>query len=158
MNGLKKIQGVIVKMTRNVLETINSKIKELQKNLILLKSVSLNINKDNLKEDMIKYWGIERGIQICIECVIDISNVIISTLDIEKPDTYKECILVLGNEDIIPQRFAKQISNMVSFRNILVHDYMKIDEEIIINVLKNNLDDFAKFMNYINKWIKEKNY
>lgn len=49
-------------MTRNVLETINSKIKELQKNLILLKSVSLNINKDNLKEDMIKYWGIERGI------------------------------------------------------------------------------------------------
>lgn len=145
-------------MTRNVLETINSKIKELQKNLILLKSVSLNINKDNLKEDMIKYWGIERGIQICIECVIDISNVIISTLDIEKPDTYKECILVLGNEDIIPQRFAKQISNMVSFRNILVHDYMKIDEEIIINVLKNNLDDFAKFMNYINKWIKEKNY
>lgn len=158
MNGLKKIQGVIVKMTRNVLETINSKIKELQKNLILLKSVSLNINKDNLKEDMIKYWGIERGIQICIECVIDISNVIISTLDIEKPDTYKECILVLGNEDIIPQRFAKQISNMVSFRNILVHDYMKIDEEIIINVLKNNLDDFAKFMNYINQWIKEKNY
>lgn len=145
-------------MTRNVLETINSKIKELQKNLILLKSVSLNINKDNLKEDMIKYWGIERGIQICIECVIDISNVIISNLDIEKPDTYKECILVLGNEDIIPQRFAKQISNMVSFRNILVHDYMKIDEEIIINVLKNNLDDFAKFMNYINQWIKEKNY
>lgn len=145
-------------MTRNVLETINSKIKELQKNLILLKSVSLNINKDNLKEDMIKYWGIERGIQICIECVIDISNVIISNLDIEKPDTYKECILVLSNEDIIPQRFAKQISNMVSFRNILVHDYMKIDEEIIINVLKNNLDDFAKFMNYINKWIKGKNY
>ena len=145
-------------MTRNILEIINSKMKELQKNLILLKSVSLNINKDNLKEDMIKYWGIERGIQICIECVIDISNVIISTLDIEKPDTYKECILVLGNEDIIPQRFAKQISNMVSFRNILVHDYMKIDEEIIINVLKNNLDDFAKFMNYINKWIKEKNY
>jgi len=158
MNGLKKIQGVIVKMTRNILEIINSKMKELQKNLILLKSVSLNINKDNLKEDMIKYWGIERGIQICIECVIDISNVIISTLDIEKPDTYKECILVLSNEDIIPQRFAKQISNMVSFRNILVHDYMKIDEEIIINVLKNNLDDFAKFMNYINKWIKEKNY
>ena len=110
------------------------------------------------QEDMIRYWGIERGIQICIECVIDISNVIISNLDIEKPDTYKECILVLSNEDIIPQRFAKQISNMVSFRNILVHDYMKIDEEIIINVLKNNLDDFGKFINDINKWIKEKNY
>lgn len=142
-------------MTRSILDTIDSKIKELQKNLLLLKTVSIDINKENLKEDMIKYWGIERGIQICIECVIDISNIIISSLDIEKPDTYKESILTLGKISIFPSHFAKEISNMVSFRNILVHDYMKVDEEIILNILKNHLDDFVKFMNYIQKWIKD---
>jgi uncharacterized protein YutE (UPF0331/DUF86 family) len=46
---------------------------------------------------------------------------------------------------------------MVSYRNILVHDYMKIDEEIIIDILNNHLDDFAKFIGHINTWI-EKNY
>jgi uncharacterized protein YutE (UPF0331/DUF86 family) len=144
-------------MTRNILGTIEVKMKELQKNLVLLKSVAIIINEENLKEDMIRYWGIERGVQISIECVLDISNIIISALDIEKPDTYRECILTLSKEGILPSKFSSRIANMVSFRNILVHDYMSVDEKIMIDILKNHLNDFIDFMSYINKWIK-KNY
>lgn len=140
-------------MTRNILDIINRKIKELQKNLILLKTTSVNINKENLKEDMLRYWGIERGIQISIECIIDICNIIISTLEIEKPDTYRESILSLAENNILPQKFSKNLANMVSFRNILVHDYTRVDEKIMIDILHNHLDDFGQFINYINKWI-----
>ncbi|AGB18581.1 type VII toxin-antitoxin system HepT family RNase toxin [Thermoanaerobacterium thermosaccharolyticum] len=142
-------------MTKSILETINNKIKELQKNLILLKSVAQDVNKENIKVDMIKYWGIERGIQISIECVIDIANIIISALGIEKPDTYKESILALSKVGVLPQTFARDVSSMVSFRNILVHDYMKVEEKIIVDILKNHLDDFVKYIDYINKWIDE---
>lgn len=44
---------------------------------------------------------------------------------------------------------------MVGFKNILVHDYIKIDEEIILYILKNELDDFVDYMNYINRWLNE---
>lgn len=142
-------------MTKNILDTINIKIKELQKNMILLKDIAYGINQDNLKDDMIKYWGIERGIQISIECVLDISNIIISTLDIEKPDTYREVILLLGKEGVLPQKFAKDIANMVSFRNILVHDYMRVDENIMIDILHNRLNDFAIYIKYINHWLEQ---
>lgn len=142
-------------MTKNILDIINIKIKELQKNMILLKDIAYGINQDNLKDDMIKYWGIERGIQISIECVLDISNIIISTLDIEKPDTYREVILLLGKEGVLPQKFAKDIANMVSFRNILVHDYMRVDENIMIDILHNRLDDFALYIKYINHWLEQ---
>lgn len=144
-------------MTKNIIDIINAKIKELQKNIILLKAAEIKINEENLKEDMLRYWGIERGLQISIECVIDIANIIISSVNIEKPDTYRETILILGNEGILPKSFAKEISNMVSFRNILVHDYTKIDEEIMLDILKNHLDDFGRFIIYINKWLS-KNY
>lgn len=142
-------------MTKSILETINNKIKELQKNLILLKSVAQDINEENIKVDMIKYWGIERGIQISIECVIDIANIIISALGTEKPDTYKESILALSKVGVLPQTFARDVSSMVSFRNILVHDYMRVEERIIVDILKNHLDDFVKYIDYINKWIDE---
>lgn len=142
-------------MTKNIVDLINFKIKELQKNLILLKQVSLDINKDNLKQDMLKYWGIERGLQICVECVIDIANIIISTTDLDKPDSYRETILTLFRLGILPEKFAKQIVGMASFRNILVHDYLRVDEDVIIDVLKNKLDDFAKFINYVQKWLNE---
>lgn len=142
-------------MTRNILDTINLKIKELQKNFILLKSIAVDINEDNLKEDMLRYWGIERGIQISIEYILDISNIIISALDIEKPDTYREVILSLGKNKVLPLSFSKEISNMVSFRNILVHDYTKVDEKIVIDILHNHLDDFPKFVKHINNWVSE---
>lgn len=140
-------------MTRTILDTIDNKMKELQKNLILLKSVAQTINSENLKEDMLRYWGIERGLQISIECVLDIANIIISSLNIEKPDTYRDTILALSKISILPQSFAKNIANMVSFRNILVHDYMSVDENIMLDILKNHLDDFINYMKYINKWI-----
>jgi uncharacterized protein YutE (UPF0331/DUF86 family) len=142
-------------VTRNIVDLINFKIRELQKNLLHLKQVSFEVNKENLKEDIIRYWGIERGIHICVECVLDIANIIISSLGLERPDSYRETILTLYKQGVIPEQFAKQIVGMASFRNILVHDYTRVDEDIILDVLKNRLDDFAVFAQYITKWLEE---
>ncbi|MGB9680331.1 MAG: DUF86 domain-containing protein [Thermoanaerobacteraceae bacterium] len=56
---------------------------------------------------------------------------------------------------VLPQTFARGVSSMVSFRNILVYDYMKVEERMIVDILKNHLDDFVKYIDYINKWIDE---
>ena len=61
-------------LTKDIISLINRKFKELEQNLIYLKQVSYGISKENIKEDIIKYWGIERGIQICIEIVLDIAQ------------------------------------------------------------------------------------
>lgn len=144
-------------MTKDIAELIEYKIRELQKNLLLLKQVSFDINKENLKRDILRYWGIERGLQISVECVIDIANIIISTTELDKPDSYRETILALHRIGVIPEKFAKNIVGMASFRNILVHDYLRVDEEIIIDVLKNKLDDFAEYIKYVQTWL-DKNY
>lgn len=142
-------------LTKDIISLINRKFKELEQNLIYLKQVSYGISKENIKEDIIKYWGIERGIQICIEIVLDIANIIISYSDCHRPSSYRETILSLSELGVIPNSFAKELAKMVGFRNILVHDYVKEDEDIIVDILSNRLEDFIKYMNYINNWIKE---
>lgn len=72
-------------MTEDLVGLIKGKLIDMKGNLIFLKQVSNDITEDNLKEDMIRYWGIERGIQILIESIIDISNILISANNIEKP-------------------------------------------------------------------------
>lgn len=72
-------------MTEDLVGLIKGKLIDMEGNLIFLKQVSNDITEDNLKEDMIRYWGIERGIQILIESIIDISNILISANNIEKP-------------------------------------------------------------------------
>ncbi|NLJ78850.1 MAG: DUF86 domain-containing protein [Tissierellia bacterium] len=142
-------------MTGDIASLIDGKVREMEQNLIFLKQVSIGVTMDNLKEDIIRYWGIERGIQILIETVIDIANIIISANNIEKPHTYRESILELAKLDILPREFTEELSKMVGFRNILVHDYTNVDEEIILNVLHTRLDDFIRYMEYIDRWLKE---
>jgi uncharacterized protein YutE (UPF0331/DUF86 family) len=38
---------------------------------------------------------------------------------------------------------------MTGFRNILVHDYMKLDREIVYNIINNNLIDIESFIKII---------
>lgn len=52
----------------------------------------------------------------------------------------------------MPDDFLENLINMAKFRNILVHDYVPIDHEIVYSVLKNNLDDFDRFSKLIVGW------
>lgn len=145
-------------MTKDIADVIKRKLKELEQNLIYLKQISYDINAENLKSDMIRYWGIERGIQICIECILDIANVIISVSGKEKPDTYREIMLKMSDLKVVSVKFSKKLANMAGFRNILVHDYTKIDSEVIINILKNDINDFMKYTVDVTNWMKENGY
>ncbi|HIH96746.1 MAG TPA: DUF86 domain-containing protein, partial [Thermoplasmata archaeon] len=40
---------------------------------------------------------------------------------------------------------ASKLSKMRAFRNILVHRYGAVDDELVFKVLKKNLGDFKKF-------------
>jgi uncharacterized protein YutE (UPF0331/DUF86 family) len=37
------------------------------------------------------------------------------------------------------------MTRMPKFRNIIVHDYARIDPEIILGILHRNVDDFRRF-------------
>ena len=39
---------------------------------------------------------------------------------------------------------------MVGLRNILSHEYVKIDKRIIYSILKKNLNDFKRFIIFVN--------
>jgi uncharacterized protein YutE (UPF0331/DUF86 family) len=43
---------------------------------------------------------------------------------------------------------------MAKFRNIIVHHYDQVDAEIVVGILKNNLDDFEDFKNTVVSFLK----
>lgn len=62
-----------------------------------------------------------------------------------------------GNKDLraISEKLVNNLIGIANFRNILVHEYDKIDREIIYEKLQNNLDDFKNFkkeiLSFLNK-------
>lgn len=108
-----------------------------------------NSTIEDLKRDHTLRGAVERYMHLSAECVIDVAEMMISELELRKPEEYKESIDILGEAGIIPDEFAYYFSPVAGFRNILVHEYAKIDLEEIHRHLQKDLVDFEKFSKYI---------
>ena len=57
----------------------------------------------------------------------------------------REAFILLEENNIIDSKISKNMQGMVGFRNIAVHDYKEIDEEILKDVIENHLNDLLDF-------------
>ena len=97
---------------------------------------------------------IERTLQMMIELCVDIANHIISDKKYRIPTSYSDTFKVLEEEGIVSKKQYKTMKNMAQFRNIIVHHYGKIDETILVNILRRNLKDFFEYRDSVLKIIK----
>jgi len=129
-------------------EKTSGKLDNLREYVEYLKGYS-TCTIDDLKRDHTLRGAVERYMHLSAECVIDIAEMMISELGLRKPEEYKESIDILGEAGIIPDDFAYYFSPVAGFRNILVHEYTKIDLEEVHRHLQKDLADFEKFSRYI---------
>jgi len=98
---------------------------------------------------------VERNLEIAAQCCIDICNRIISLENVKKPIDYYDAILRMGEIDVLPMDFAKDLAPITGFRNILVHEYLGIDWDEVYNKLS-HMDDFFRFAECIREWLRKK--
>ncbi len=132
-------------------KVVLSKLKELNKYLKQLRKHE-GTSKKELEGDLDKLWSVERGLQLCIQIILDIGTHILSEEGVVI-DNYSDIFRELVKLGVIPEGFAKDIKGMAGFRNILVHEYADVDIDIIAKTLNNNLDDFEQFAVYVNNYL-----
>lgn len=62
----------------------------------------------------------------------------------------------LYKNSFISEELSKNLIRMVGFRNIAVHEYQRLDLDILKSVVKNNLKDFEEFYKIILEKTKSK--
>ena len=91
------------------------------------------------------------NLQRSCEVVTDIAMYIVSTRKLGIPQEKREAFELLEKNKLIPSQIAENMKKMIGFRNIAIHDYKKIDEEILKNVIENHLDELLEFAHIILK-------
>ena len=135
-------------------EVMIKKLQELEqytRELEKMKALSLK----EIQISLPKSWSIEHGLQLAIQLVIDIGNHILAAIGENRIDEYADVIDRLGERQIIPPDFAKEIRDMAGFRNVLVHEYIDVDLKQVYYVLQNRLSDFQRFNHYIKNYLYE---
>lgn len=136
-------------------EEIVFKLQLLSEYVKFLKSYKKHSLED-IRNDFTLRGAVERYLELSIKCCIDIAGMIISYENLKRPDSYKEVILALCHEGILPEEFAKKLSNAAGLRNALVHMYANIDiNELYVNI-NSNLGDFDTFAKYIAIYLEKK--
>ena len=101
-------------------------------------------NPKNL-EDYRRMDSIVLNLQRACETVTDIAMYVVSTRKLGIPQTKKEAFELLKKENLITSDVCNNMKNMIGFRNIAIHDYKQIDEEILQDVIENHLTDLIEF-------------
>jgi uncharacterized protein YutE (UPF0331/DUF86 family) len=103
------------------------------------------ITLTELKENKVRRRYIERTLQIAVEACLDIGSHIIADLKLREPEDYKDIMTVLCEAGYLPLERLDRFKRMAQFRNVVVHDYARIDPEILYGILQKNLAELHFF-------------
>lgn len=105
-----------------------------------------NLSLEEFLEDDMVQDVVEYNLFIAINMMVDIATHIVIDNNMGNPQTLDDAFEILNREKVINDDETKNYRNMVGLRNILSHEYLKIDKNIIFNILQNNLIDIKKFI------------
>jgi uncharacterized protein YutE (UPF0331/DUF86 family) len=111
---------------------------------------------EEIKKDFLKYRTIERLLQLLVDEMIDVNNHFIGRLNFKIPDDFQSTFLVLGENNILPEDFAKRLAPLVGLRNRLVRRYEEIDLGLLLNTVQKEKGDFKKYIKFIREYIEKK--
>jgi len=132
---------VDVEVIKQRLNQLSISLKKIER----YKGISLEeFLQDDIIQDVVEY-----NLFIAINMLIDIATHIIVDNNLGNPETFGEAFSILNKEKYLDDKETKIYRNMVGLRNILSHEYLKIDKKIIYGILKNNLIDIKKFIIFV---------
>ena len=124
------------------------KLAELEEYLKQIKEYS-KVSAEQYSKDWRIQRIVERTLQMMIETCADIAGHIISDRGYRVPTSYADTFRVLYEKEILAKGLFETMGKISKFRNIIVHHYDRIDPEIVVNILRKDLDDFLVFKNTI---------
>lgn len=131
-----------------VIERLLAQLEEYFRDLDEIKK--LHKLADFKKNKIIRRYT-ERTLQVAIEACLDLAGHIISYEALREPLDHKDCFQVLFENSIIPADLTERLKKMAQFRNVVVHDYIKINPEIVYAIVQKNIPDIVAFAQTVEK-------
>lgn len=98
--------------------------------------------------------AVERTLQVAVEICPDIGRRLIALEGFRYPADNQDVFQVLREEKIVSTQLLPALLEMARFRNLIVHNYARIDNTKVYSILKRNLGDFDAFARAIVDYVQ----
>lgn len=108
-------------------------------------------DRQNLAANQTKQDAIVLNLQRTCETAIDLAMYVISQRRLGLPQESRDAFVLLQTAGILPSELAGRMQRMVGFRNVAVHEYTRLNLDIVLTIITKHLDDFRTFSSTIVK-------
>jgi uncharacterized protein YutE (UPF0331/DUF86 family) len=105
------------------------------------------------RDDAAAEWAIERGLQVAAQAVFDIGNLVLAGAFADRPADYALIPVALCRHGVIGAGLEARLRGLAGFRNLLVHDYARIDPVRVREALASRAGDLAEFADAVEAWL-----
>ena len=70
-----------------------------------------------------------------------------------EPKDNRDIFMVLFENNIISEPVCDVMTKMAKFRNIIVHDYARIEPEVVVGILQKDIEDVKNFSREIIQYL-----
>lgn len=109
------------------------------------------VNLDSFLTDIDRQESILFNVQMAVQNCIDIAAHIISEEGFGVPGSTTEMFYLLRDQGYLNQNLTLAMVKAVGFRNLIVHEYGKIELEQVYEIAHNNINDLNEYLKAIIK-------
>ena len=117
-----------------------AKLDELDGYLGELRSIAPGSLDEYLKTE--KKRACERLVQVAVEALIDVCALLVSGLRLGIPGEEDDLFERLARSGVLSGTTAQTLRRMKGLRNLLVHEYGRVNDQIVFETIRDRLADF----------------
>ena len=111
--------------------------------------------RDEYLQDLISRRACEKTIEVAIESLVNVSAMIVSAEKLGLPTSEESIFDILVLNKIMPKECGEKLKDLKGFRNVLIHRYAHVADDMVHYNLINHLDDFYEFKSVIESYLKK---
>jgi uncharacterized protein YutE (UPF0331/DUF86 family) len=134
-------------------DVLSSRLSALESYLAELRPFGERSREEFVREPGLHHLA-ERFLHLACECVLDITQHVISDQGYRQPGNDKDAIEVLREEGLLDASLAERLKGWMGLRNLLVHIYLEIDHGKSYDAIREDLGDLEEFAAVLARFLR----
>lgn len=135
---------------------VSKKLERIEQYHGELKTKQRSLSRSELLRDTTEQRAVERMFENAIQACSDLAQHIATQEFGFEGDTAKGAIRVLGRENVIDEETTNTLVAAVGFRNVLAHEYGRIDYAEVYETLQTGLEVYDTYSQQIARWFRDR--
>ncbi|GIN19828.1 MAG TPA: DUF86 domain-containing protein [Bacillus bacterium] len=119
--------------------------ERIEKTLLYMEEQLQLFEGKNEWETEVEKMALERIAQTVIESILDTGNAMIDGFIMRDPGSYDDIIDILNDEKVITNDMSKSLKSVISFRKMLVQEYIEVNHKQVKSMLTEESDALKQF-------------